>query len=69
MFAIYFIEAVASRKQSLIDELDGLMILKFGEGLTPRTVKMLCGWSEKSLENIVSQARREDVVGLIIEED
>ena len=69
MFAIYFIQAVASRKQSLIDELDGLMILKFGEGLTPRAVKMLCGWSEKALENIVSQARREDVVGLIIEED
>ena len=69
MFAIYFIEAVASRKQSLIDELDGLMILKFGEGLTPRAVNMLCSWSEESLENIVSQARREDVVGLIIEED
>jgi hypothetical protein len=69
MFAIYFIQAVASRKQSLIDELDGLMILKFGEGLTPKAVNMLCEWSEESLENIVSQARREDVVGLIIEED
>ena len=69
MFAIYFIQAVASRKQSLIDELDGLMILKFGDGLTPKSVQLLCNWTEEALEDIISQAKREDVVGLIIEED
>jgi hypothetical protein len=69
MFAIYFIQAVASRKQSLIDELDGLMILKFGDGLSQKAVQLLCTWTEEALEDIISQARREDVVGLIIEED
>jgi DNA-binding transcriptional regulator LsrR (DeoR family) len=69
MFAIYFIQAVTSRKKDLIDELDGIMILKFGEGLTQRSVNALCSMSEESIEDIISQAKRHDVVGLIIEED
>lgn len=69
MFAIYFIQAVTSRKKNLIDELDGIMILKFGEGLTQRSVNALCSMSEESIEDIISQAKRHDVVGLIIEED
>jgi hypothetical protein len=69
MFAIYFIQAVTSRKKDLIDELDGLMIIKFGEGLTQRSVNALCSMSEESIEDIISQAKRHDVVGLIIEED
>ena len=69
MFAIYFIEAVTSRKQSLIDELDGIMILKFGEGLSRKAVQLLCTWTDEALEDIISRAKRHDVVGLIIEED
>jgi hypothetical protein len=50
MFAIYFIQAVTSRKKDLIDELDGIMILKFGEGLTQKSVNALCSMSEESIE-------------------
>lgn len=70
MLAIYFISSVENnRKQSLIDELDGLMILKFGEGLTERSISLLREWSNETIEDIISQAKRDNVVGLILEED
>lgn len=70
MLAIYFISSVENnRKQNLIDELDGLMILKFGEGLSKRSISLLRGWTNEAIEDIISQAKREDVVGLILEED
>ena len=70
MLAIYFINSVEnSRKQSLIDELDGLMILKFGEGLSERAITLLRGWTNEAIEDIISQAKRDNVVGLILEED
>ena len=70
MLAIYFISsATNSRKQNLIDELDGLMILKFGEGLSDRAISLLRGWTNEDIEDIISQAKRADVVGLILEED
>jgi hypothetical protein len=70
MLAIYFISSVENnRKQSLIDELDGLMILKFSEGLTERAITLLRGWTNEAIEDIISQAKRDDVVGLILEED
>lgn len=70
MLAIYFISSANnSRKQNLIDELDGLMILKFGEGLSERSISLLRGWTNEAIEDIISQAKRADVVGLILEED
>ena len=69
MFAIYFIQAVCSRKKDLIKELDAVMIIRFGEGLTQRSVNALCSMRNESIEDIISQAKRHDVVGLIIEED
>lgn len=70
MLAIYFISTVENnRKQSLIDELDGLMILKFSEGLSERAITLLRGWTNEAIEDIISQAKRDDVVGLILEED
>ena len=70
MLAIYFISSVENnRKQNLIDELDGLMILKFGEGLTERSISLLREWSNETIEDIISQAKRDNVVGLILEED
>lgn len=70
MLAIYFISSAKnSRKQNLIDELDGLMILKFGEGLSKESISLLRGWSNEAIEDIISQAKRDDVVGLILEED
>jgi len=70
MLAIYFISSANnSRKQNLIDELDGLMILKFGEGLSERSISLLRGWTNEAIEDIISQAKRDDVVGLILEED
>ena len=70
MLAIYFISSVENnRKQSLIDELDGVMILKFGEGLSERSISLLRGWTDEAIEDIISQAKRDNVVGLILEED
>lgn len=70
MLAIYFISSVENnRKQNLIDELDGLMILKFSEGLSERAISLLRGWTNEAIEDIISQAKRDDVVGLILEED
>lgn len=70
MLAIYFISsATNSRKQNLIDELDGLMILKFGEGLSERSISLLREWTNEAIEDIISQAKRDNVVGLILEED
>jgi hypothetical protein len=70
MLAIYFISSVENnRKQSLIDELDGVMILKFGEGLSERSISLLREWSNEAIEDIISQAKRDNVVGLILEED
>jgi hypothetical protein len=70
MLAIYFISSANnSRKQNLIDELDGLMILKFGEGLSERSISLLREWSNEAIEDIISQAKRDNVVGLILEED
>lgn len=70
MLAIYFISSVENnRKQSLIDELDGVMILKFGEGLSERAITLLRGWTNEAIEDIISQAKRDNVVGLILEED
>lgn len=70
MLAIYFISSVENnRKQNLIDELDGLMILKFSEGLSKRAISLLRGWTNEAIEDIISQAKRDDVVGLILEED
>ena len=70
MLAIYFISSVENnRKQSLIDELDGVMILKFGEGLSERSISLLRGWTNEAIEDIISQAKRDNVVGLILEED
>lgn len=70
MLAIYFISTVENnRKQSLIDELDGIMILKFSEGLSERAISLLRGWTNEAIEDIISQAKRDDVVGLILEED
>lgn len=70
MLAIYFISSVEnSRKQNLIDELDGLMILKFGEGLSKRSISLLREWTNEAIEDIISQAKRDNVVGLILEED
>lgn len=70
MLAIYFINSVENnRKQNLIDELDGLMILNFGDGLTGKAIALLRSWDNEAIEDIISQAKREDVVGLILEED
>jgi len=70
MLAIYFISSVENnRKQSLIDELDGVMILKFGEGLSEKSISLLRGWTDEAIEDIISQAKRDNVVGLILEED
>lgn len=70
MLAIYFISSAKnSRKQSLIDELDGLMILKFGEGLNEQSISLLRGWTNEAIEDIISQAKRDNVVGLILEGD
>lgn len=70
MLAIYFISSANnSRKQNLIDELDGLMILKFGEGLNEQSISLLRGWTNEAIEDIISQAKRDNVVGLILEED
>lgn len=70
MLAIYFISSVENnRKQSLIDELDGLMILNFGDGLTGKAIALLRSWDNEAIEDIISQAKRDDVVGLILEED
>ena len=70
MLAIYFISSVENnRKQSLIDELDGVMILKFGEGLSEKSISRLRGWTDEAIEDIISQAKRDNVVGLILEED
>jgi len=54
-------------RASLIDELDGTMILKRGDGLTAEEIKFLNTVDSERLAEIVQLSKRKDVVGLIME--
>jgi hypothetical protein len=67
MIVLHFITAVStSRRQDIIDELDGTMILRFNRGLTAEEFEALDEIATEDIEKILSSCKRADVVGLVI---
>jgi hypothetical protein len=67
MILIHFITAVTtSRRQDIIDELDGTMILRFNRGLTAEEFEALDEMATEDIEILLSSCKRDDVVGLVI---
>ena len=67
MITIHFITAViTSRRQDIIDELDGVMILRFNRGLTAEEFEVLDEMATEDIEVLLSSCKRDDVVGLVI---
>ena len=67
MILIHFIKTVTtSRRQDIIDELDGTMILRFNRGLTAEEFDTLDEMATEDIEKILSSSKRADVVGLVI---
>jgi len=67
MIVLHFITAVStSRRQDIIDELDGTMILRFNRGLTAEEFEALDEMATEDIEKILSSSKRADVVGLVI---
>lgn len=67
MILIHFITAVTtSRRQDIIDELDGTMILRFNRGLTAEEFEALDEMATEDIEVLLSSCKRDDVVGLVI---
>jgi hypothetical protein len=67
MITIHFIKTVTtSRRQDIIDELDGVMILRFNRGLTAEEFEALDEMATEDIEKLLSSSKRADVVGLVI---
>ena len=67
MILIHFITAVTtSRRQDIIDELDGVMILRFNRGLSAEEFETLDEMATEDIEILLSSCKRDDVVGLVI---
>jgi hypothetical protein len=67
MITIHFIKTVTtSRRQDIIDELDGVMILRFNRGLTAEEFEALDEMATEDIEKLLSSSKRADVVDLVI---